>query len=163
MTSTTMNTEQKKCRNCLHHVDAKNIVDGECSVCRSIGGFKEDAPDTTMNESGHTYIARVLEKALQGAQENVWPRQNAQQHAGLIESAIVEHKELERQARELREALKTHEQWLVERMEWLRKEAHSGGNWEHLNTRMTESAYVLEKFRAVLTKATALAASEGVE
>src|SRR3990167_5115545 len=43
--------------------------------------------------------------------------------------------------------LEAHEQWLVDRIEWLRKEAHGGGNWEHLKARMDESAYVLEKLR----------------
>ena len=39
------------------------------------------------------------------------------------------------------------EKWLDERIDWLTKEAHSGGDWEHLNARRAECAYILEKFR----------------
>lgn len=58
--------------------------------------------------------------------------------------------ELKSQNAALVAILETHERWLVERIEWLTKEAHSGGNWDHLNTRRTEAAYALEKFRALV-------------
>lgn len=36
--------------------------------------------------------------------------------------------------------------WLSEREQWLTKEAHSGGDWQHLNTRRQELAYIRERF-----------------
>lgn len=67
----------------------------------------------------------------------------------MVDELIAQKRELTRQVELLREAIKGHEQWMVERGEWLRKEAHSGGNWEHLKARMDECAYVLQKLRAL--------------
>lgn len=62
-----------------------------------------ESGERTIDESA---LARVLEKALQGSQENVWPRQNAPQHEHLIESAIIQYKALQQKNAELAEALK---------------------------------------------------------
>jgi hypothetical protein len=34
---------------------------------------------------------------------------------------------------------------LRERIRWLTNEVNSGGNWQHLNTRRDECAYILDK------------------
>lgn len=34
-------------------------------------------------------------------------------------------------------------EWLTERLAWLKKEAHSGGDFDHLNTRREECAYIM--------------------
>ena len=39
--------------------------------------------------------------------------------------------------------------WLKEREEWLTKEAHSGGNWEHLNARRSECAYIRDRLAII--------------
>lgn len=60
----------------------------------------------------------------------------------LLEAAVA----LEAENARLR-SVKT---WLESRIEWLTKEARSGGNFQHLTTRRAEAACVLEKMRAAL-------------
>lgn len=77
------------------------------------------------------------------------------ERANAIESAndaTLRAQRLHEEKAALVAVLEMHERWLVDRIDWLTKEAHSGGNWEHLNTRRTEAAYALDKFRVALSR-----------
>lgn len=41
--------------------------------------------------------------------------------------------------------------WLKNREHWLTNEISGGGNWEHLNARRSECAYIRERFSSVLS------------
>jgi hypothetical protein len=48
----------------------------------------------------------------------------------------------------LRDGTVSHEKWLAERIDWLKREMDNGGNWQYLQLKREETMYCLEKLRA---------------
>ena len=88
-----------------------------------------------------------LEELIKGSDKEGW-RQAAFESIGLVRQLLTEIEQLKRETADQ----DVFGDWIESRIEWLTKEISGGGNFEHLNTRRSESSYILEKWKAAKPK-----------
>jgi len=93
---------------------------------------------TNNPESRFLTISAEMAKRL--VQEHEGDLDRMERAAVLVEAANVE-----------RAGVTRHAAWLIERVEWLKREMDNGGNWQYLQLKREETMYCLEKLRQHIT------------